>query len=92
MLFWNRKKEEAKSFYPKKEEAKAFYPKKEIEVDTTVKPDDWLVVEWGQSPVHCLWYCVLHNMVTKETVGCEEYDTAQEALAEAVRQTKKETK
>jgi hypothetical protein len=65
------------------EQSKSCFPAQHIKLDA-VKPDDWLVVELGQSPVHCLWFCNLYNMETKKQIFVEELDTAQEALSEAI--------
>ncbi len=65
---------------------KSYFPEQRIIVDA-IKPDDWLVVELGQSAAHCLWFCNLYNPETKRQIFVEEYDTAQQALDEAIKQT-----
>lgn len=65
---------------------KSYFPAQKVKIDCSVKPDDWLVWELGQSPAHCLWHCSMINMETKESVSVEEYDTAQLALEAAIKQ------
>ena len=62
-----------------------YFPAKKAEIDASIKPEGWIVLEMGQSLLHCLWFCVLLEMETKESVFSEEHDTAQEAFEAAVK-------
>jgi hypothetical protein len=63
---------------------KSFFPAKAVDVNPLLVPDDWIVASMGQNPVHCLWYCEIYNMETKQYFAVEEHDTPNEAIAAAV--------
>jgi len=74
---WPRKK-------PAPEPKKSYFPAETISLGTVTIPDDWIVLEMGQSPLHCLWHCHIYNMKTKRSISVEEFDTPFEAIQNAV--------